>query len=445
MQKSLILVLFILFSGLSAQAQGVYKGGVETVFAPLASELCIKTENGASLADVQVAISGGGNNIPAFIFMGISNANGCINLAAFPLSANGIITPGKNDNPLNGVSTYDLVLLSKHILGIQPLGSPYKMIAADANRSGSISTFDVIEIRKLILGIYVDFPNNKSWRFVPKNYTFPNQQNPFASVFPETILLSQVSGPQPTIFTAIKVGDLNGNAIANSVGSDERSALTLFAPDRILQAGETAEIPVSFLEEYQLLGLQLELACTHPDLKIESIQPGNLPDMDAASFVSSADAFSCSWATGMPQAIAPEQPLFTVRVRAQAPVRLSEALTINEQRLQAEAYDAEENPRTPIALTFFEPVLSNKTGEIGDARPNPSNGTAMIPLNLANEALVNFEFCDITGKLLYQFQKTMPSGQQVIQIPAQSMAHSGVYTWRIRTAGVEKSGKLIRQ
>ncbi|HAD12170.1 MAG TPA: hypothetical protein DCF33_06995 [Saprospirales bacterium] len=34
------------------------------------------------------------------------------------------ITPRKNDQPLNGVTTYDLSLISKHILGLEPLASP---------------------------------------------------------------------------------------------------------------------------------------------------------------------------------------------------------------------------------------------------------------------------------------------------------------------------------
>jgi hypothetical protein len=62
----------------------------------------------------------------------------------------------KDNDPLNGVSTFDLVLINKHILGLEPLNSPYKMIAADANNSRSITTFDIVELRKLILGIYTE-------------------------------------------------------------------------------------------------------------------------------------------------------------------------------------------------------------------------------------------------------------------------------------------------
>ena len=90
----------------------------------------------------------------------------------------------KDDNPLNGVSTYDLVLISKHILGLAPLNSPYKMIAADANKNNSITTTDIVEFRKLILGIYNELPNNTSWRFVDAEYAFPNPANPFQTYVP---------------------------------------------------------------------------------------------------------------------------------------------------------------------------------------------------------------------------------------------------------------------
>jgi hypothetical protein len=82
-------------------------------------------------------------------------------LNSVPVASTMTITPVKDDNPLNGVTTYDLVLISKHILGIEPLGSPYKMIAADANKSNSITTFDIVEIRKLILGIYTELPEHQ--------------------------------------------------------------------------------------------------------------------------------------------------------------------------------------------------------------------------------------------------------------------------------------------
>ncbi len=125
-----------------------------------------------------------------------------------------LVTPTKNINPLNGVSTNDLVLISKHILGLQALDSPYKIIAADANQDGKVTSFDVVVLRKLILGITDELPNGKSWRFVPSDYVFPNPANPFQPPFPERIEVPNTADPAPSFFkfTGVKIGDVNYSA-----------------------------------------------------------------------------------------------------------------------------------------------------------------------------------------------------------------------------------------
>ncbi|MFM8489473.1 MAG: hypothetical protein ACKOCH_24325, partial [Bacteroidota bacterium] len=124
-----------------------------------------------------------------------------------PVASTMTITPVKDDNPLNGVTTYDLVLISKHILGIEPLSTPYKMIAADANKSNSITTFDIVELRKLILGIYTELPNNTSWRFIDKSQQFANPQNPFTAPLKENISVANALANMTTEnFVGVKVG-----------------------------------------------------------------------------------------------------------------------------------------------------------------------------------------------------------------------------------------------
>lgn len=119
----------------------------------------------------------------------------------------------KDTLPLNGVTTYDLVLISKHILGTELLGSPYKIIAADANKSNSVTTFDLVAIRKLILQIDEKFPGNQSWRFIDKKFVFPNPANPFATPFPEVVNYNNVQADILNAnFIGVKIGDVNLSA-----------------------------------------------------------------------------------------------------------------------------------------------------------------------------------------------------------------------------------------
>jgi hypothetical protein len=60
-------------------------------------------------------------------------------------------------------------------LGLAPFDDPYKLIAADANSSKSVSASDLVEIRKLILGLSDRFPKDlPSWVFVTEKDGFSN-------------------------------------------------------------------------------------------------------------------------------------------------------------------------------------------------------------------------------------------------------------------------------
>ncbi|MGH1435533.1 MAG: hypothetical protein ACRBG0_13875, partial [Lewinella sp.] len=100
----------------------------------------IMTEDAETVEGVEVNINGDMN------FMIMTNTDGTYSFAGLPLGGDYTITPYLNANPLNGVTTFDIVKISKHILNVDPLAGPYKRIAADANRSGTITTLDLIQI-----------------------------------------------------------------------------------------------------------------------------------------------------------------------------------------------------------------------------------------------------------------------------------------------------------
>ncbi len=70
----------------------------------------------------------------------------------------------------NGVSTFDLVLISRHILQIDCFISPQQYLAADADRNGVIDQADIDAIRDLILFNTNTFPGNTPGiRFIPES------------------------------------------------------------------------------------------------------------------------------------------------------------------------------------------------------------------------------------------------------------------------------------
>ena len=93
------------------------------------------------------------------------------------------VIPELNGNDVLGISTIDLVLIQRHILGLQEFDSPYKVIAADVNNSRSISGSDLVLLQKLILGLDESMSSTDPWRFVRSDHDF-NSGNQF--VFPES-------------------------------------------------------------------------------------------------------------------------------------------------------------------------------------------------------------------------------------------------------------------
>ncbi|MDO8970595.1 MAG: hypothetical protein Q7U74_07905, partial [Saprospiraceae bacterium] len=219
----------------------------------------LKTETLDGVEEAVVNIIG---TAPApFSLITLTDPQGLYNFSSVPMASTFTIAPEKDDNPLNGVTTFDLVLISKHILGQEPLNSPYKMIAADANKSGSITTFDIVELRKLILGIYNELPNNTSWRFVDKSFSFPNANNPFQTQFPETIVeIAAITNQLGEDFVGVKVGDVNGTVVANATmtADDRTNGTAIFdLSDRNVKAGEVFEL--TFKAAQQLQGFQFTM------------------------------------------------------------------------------------------------------------------------------------------------------------------------------------------
>ena len=182
----------------------------------------IHNENGDMVQDVQVQIVGTDAELIT------TSEKGAYEFPDLAFGQDYTVVPYKEDDPLNGVSTFDLILISKHILGLQPLDSPYKIIAADVDQSGHVSAIDIIWMRRLILLTETEFPaQNGSWRFVDAAFQFPVPDNPFATYFPEVYNINDfIDVEMYADFVAIKLGDVNGSAIANSLLNPESRSLS---------------------------------------------------------------------------------------------------------------------------------------------------------------------------------------------------------------------------
>jgi hypothetical protein len=396
----------------------------------------IITEHGDPVQSANVDISVSGNQIPAFSGMAASNVLGLYNFNFAPSNANVKITPFKDDNPLNGVSTYDLVLMSKHILGLDTLDSPYKMIAADVNRSNSVTTFDIVEARKMILGIYTAFPNNTSWRFVDQSFAFPNALNPFQTTFPEKITIPSLnaSTPKPN-FIAIKTGDVNGNAIPSGVIAPEPrtdASLSFTAENRSVKAGETFTLHLIAAERVQAYQFTLHFQ----NLSLLNVQPLS-KDMDLGNFGVFEQALTTSYN-------GEEAGKFDLTFRAQADGNIRDFLYLSDEITPSAAY--QQDQRMGIDLQFKSQNTADTDFEVFQNQPNPFESQTKIGFFLPAEASakgVKLEIFDLTGHLLHAQQSQFEKGYHTFTINRSDLPENatGLLLYKIET----EEGSLTRK
>ena len=352
-----------------------------------------------------------------------------------PLSADFIIEPVKDDNPLNGVTTFDLVLISKHILGIEPLNSPYKMISADANKSGSITTFDIVEIRKIILGIYPTFANNTSWRFVDSSFVFPNPLNPFQTVFPGTIPLSN---PAPYNFIGMKVGDVNLTAIPNILlPTDERfeGAVYFDVEDREVLESEIFEL--KFTASEQLEGCQLTLETD--GLEILEILPGENMSKENFALFPLKSMLTMAWETG-------GRANFALKARAQKAGNLRDMLRIGSQITPAEAYLISQSPnikipKARIALRFGN---SSPVFELLQNQPNPFKDKTAITFQLPEASPAVLTILDESGRVLWSHASDWSAGMNTVEIDLIGLSGAGILYYKLETPTKNAVRKMVR-
>jgi hypothetical protein len=376
-----------------------------------------------------------------------------------------IIKPINNKNPLNGVTTFDLVLITKHILGVQYLDSPYKIIAADANKSNSVTTFDLVEIRKLILFIITEYQNNTSWRFIPASWTFSNPSNPFASAFPECIHVDLSSGNSITDvdFIAIKIGDVNGSALNDCTSftgdnveeRSERVHLTAVNGPNV-QAGEEATVDFWMASPHELVSWELGLRFDPRYLQFKEAVPGNLEGMDVSCFgTTQADEgkLRVLWVApyAQPQSYENGFQAFNLRFKILRPINnLADVMVLDDAVLPDRAYEADGTVSAFQLDVGTESSVAARPSEIPKkmtvtAVPNPFSGELRFFISVPEDDWVELSVFDVNGRLVASWSGETVSKEKEVFFGSTEDWGTGVFTYRVRTARHSVSGKITKQ
>jgi len=358
---------------------------------------------------------------------------------ALPLGGDYSVTPMRNDDVANGVSTFDLVLISKHILNVSSLDSPYKMLAADANRSGSISTLDLVSIRKVVLRLTNEFPNNTSWRFVEKSHVFTNGNNPWSSSIPELMNMNNLATDQlASDFIAVKVGDVNGNATANGIlGVDERSFNGNFefnVEEQSFKAGEQVKVVFNANDLKNVDGYQFTLKFNEKALELTSIENGVATADNFGTAMTNNGYITASW-----NGTATDNEAFTMIFNAKATGTLSNEIAISSALTNAEAYVG--NDYKNVSINFGSDVATNEFA-LYQNTPNPFKGETVIGFDLPTATTATLTVSDVSGKILKVVNGDFAKGYNTVTLGSDELS-SGVLYYQLDTEEFTKTMKMV--
>ncbi len=430
----------IIQDGLGNACPDRFTGGGNNTSALVAGN--IHTGNNNMLEQAMVSISGQMPNLPKYH---ITQIDGKFAFPDIPLSENYVIRAEKNDDLLNGVTTQDIILIQKHILGTKIINDPYKTIAADVNDSRSITSRDISDIRKAILGITEEFPVKKSWRFINASVAIPDPLYPWP--IEESVSIQNLSGDQVNNnMVAVKLGDVSGDARTSSAGSvSTRSDLVknLSIPDGEFEAGELVHVPVTIEDKIYFEGIQLQVEFNSSILKFENINNGICSLQDGNLNLNKVEEGVIRLSWNQDKAIITSGPLFELVFTAVKHGKVSEHIALSHQPFAAELY-SEDSKTYELLLSFRQSEDKVSNGfYLYQNQPNPFDHQTNISFVLPKDDYASLKIFDVNGRLLKEISKSFKSGLNTLLIDKRELATGGILYYKLETSTHRATRKMI--
>ncbi len=353
------------------------------------------------------------------------------------------VFPFRNIEVAQGVTAFDNVIISRHILGLEPFTSPFQTIAADANRSGTVTAFDIVIIRKIVLASSGEFDNNTSWRFVDADFQFDNIMDAASIPFQESFLVTETMGNISDLdFIAVKIGDVNGanpnntGLIPTAESRNDLTPITFETTNLILEKGEIYDIPFQLLEAEKVESYQFTL--NFEGLELLTIQDGVAKPNHFGTTLKDRGLLTTCWSTA--NSVDTEKDWFTLRFKATESGNLSELLSLTSDITPIEAY-ATDTENIGVQLNFVQPTVT--TFDLFQNRPNPFKNETVIGFALPTRAKAKVTILDMQGKLLKTIEEEYEGGYNQVTINSNELPR-GILYYRLETAFGTKVQKMMR-
>ncbi|NNF36567.1 MAG: T9SS type A sorting domain-containing protein [Saprospiraceae bacterium] len=346
------------------------------------------------------------------------------------------ITPEKLDNVDHGVSTLDIVLIQRHILGFNDLGSIEAEIAADVNGSGSISGSDLVNIRKLILGINDEFPNNMpSYLWYDASVIIDDEN---MDDLPANVSFSSLNDDVLDVnFIGIKIGDVDfsSSQLRNPIVTSRSNKKLVL---NVKESGDYRD-GIDFVSQFEesIQGFQLSLLL--PDASEVDIQ-SDLPGFEKNNYHQIGNVLNIIWVANDELNIKSGDLLFRI-IKGKDVIYSASRISLNTEGLQAEVYQ----DLHPISLVLTSDNIDlDIQGYSARLINNPVINNARIEIEIPEFTTTQIHLFSVDGALIHTDSFIQEEGIHEISIPSAAFPESGIYFINLQSGSFNKTLKLIK-
>ena len=358
-----------------------------------------------------------------------------------------IISPEHDIDHLNGINTVDLIKIQRHILGLERLDSPYKLIAADVNADSKVNGLDLVQLRKLILGVFSELPQNESWLFVPESHTFEDVTNPWnfeTEVRIEDLLTTNMEAD----FTAVKIGDVNNSVVTEIAGkvSNDNAAPNFYlsAHEQVFKKGELVAVPFTVEEDAQIYGLQFTMEFDTDKLLFQGVDSGVL-DVDHDNFALLNDNIGkITFSVSAPElmTISEGESLFYIYFESLEAGQLSQLVDMSSEVVKSEMYTSDYRVKHVDYVFRLQKEFEEEI-ELFQNKPNPFSDRTNIAFYVPRSQKVSLTIFNAEGQLLLQRADNFEAGINEFLINANELASEGLLIYRLNSGATSVTRKML--
>jgi len=300
----------------------------------------------------------------------------------------------------------------------------------------------MVVLRKLILMVETEFTNNTSWRFVDADYAFPQVNNPWAEEFPEVINYNNLTQDDLAAdFIAIKVGDVNGSAVANSEAQAEDRAtgmLNFEIENQVFEAGEELVINFGTQDFDAIEGYQFTFEFDAQKMRFQEVITAIASEQNFGLTNAADGIITVSWNDAI-ETLDSGAIHFGLSFIATAAGEIQDLVQINSTYTKSEAYHADETWN--VGLEFL--IEEGNAFKLLQNVPNPFASETMIAFYLPSAAEATMTIYDMAGKTIKVIQDSYNEGYNEIKVNQSELGTTGVLYYRLDTPNQSASKKMI--